>query len=410
MTKQDILDLIIRYLDNRISPEFSPGESTIPLFREINDVTALISIIDSLLEDITTQNKRTKNYFYQLLDFLNNDVKFVELCANTFSANLVAMSAITADEFKSRAVKPGDEIITTVMGFPASINSIFQIGAIPVFVDVELGFYSPNPDVIEQAISENTKVIALTYPLGNPCNVQKIKDICDEYNLWLIEDVGDGVGGTFDSQFLGSFGDLSIASFPSHHILGNSLGAIFMNSPMVNKVVKSLCNQGRTENQDNSLNYGYSRIGYDLKVDNLQSNVSFFQMQELRDSIQKRRHNFMRLFSGMQKYAKYFHLPKWYPLSDPNWFGFPLTIKNPSPFSRDQIIQFLNHHKIETGLIPGDDILQSQMYKKFNYRIFGDLTNSKIISKNSFWIGTHSGITDEMVDYILSVFDSFMND
>ena len=76
------------------------------------------------------------------------------------------------------------------------MNPIIQFGAIPVFVDVDLHTHNVNVDLIEQAITPKTKAIMLAHTLGNPFNLEKIKALCEKYNLWLVEDCCDALGAT----------------------------------------------------------------------------------------------------------------------------------------------------------------------------------------------------------------------
>jgi CDP-6-deoxy-D-xylo-4-hexulose-3-dehydrase len=102
---------------------------------------------------------------------------------------------------------------------------------VPVFVDVDLDTFLPNMEVIENAIVEGkTKAVVLAHPLGNPFNASALRDICDEYNIFLIEDACDGLGGSFEGSPIGSYGDLSTVSFyPAHQITAGEGGAAIHN-------------------------------------------------------------------------------------------------------------------------------------------------------------------------------------
>jgi len=424
---------LIDALEYKEVKKFVPGETYISPHGASIDSNDILTVVECALGGWFTEGEFSKKFKTLFRKFHQDSIRFVELCNSGSSANLLAITAITAEEFGSRALFPGDEVITTAVGFPTTINAIIQNNAIPVFVDVELGSYIPNPVDIEEAITDKTKAVIIAHPLGNPYDVEKIREICDEYNLWLIEDVCDGLGGKFDGQYLGTFGDLSTYSFyPAHIITAGEGGAVCTNSPMLKKVTESFRDWGRacwcTPGSDNTcgrrfdwkvgdLPYGFdhkyifSRIGYNLKITDLQASLLFSQIQKLDTFIEKRRHNFYRLYDGLKKYSSYFKLPKSLEKAEPTWFGFPLTVKDyATSFTRNDVIFYLNDHKIGTRLLFGGNLIRQPAYKNTKYRVFGDLVNSDVIMNNTFWIGVHPEISDEQIDYVIDIFDKLIKE
>lgn len=153
------------------------------------------------------------------------------------SANLVAFASLTVDEWGDRAIRPGDEVITTATSFPTTVNPIILYQAIPVFVDMHLATYNVNPEKIESAITEKTKAIVMAHTLGNPFDLDRVRHLADKYNLWLIEDCCDALGATFRNQHVGTFGDIGTLSFyPAHHITMGEGGAVFTNNSKLKKL------------------------------------------------------------------------------------------------------------------------------------------------------------------------------
>jgi CDP-6-deoxy-D-xylo-4-hexulose-3-dehydrase len=338
---------------------------------------------------------------------------------------------MTAPEFGSKAAKRGDEIITVAAGFPTTISGIIQNGLVPVFVDVDLETFVPDPSVIEQAIVEGkTKGIILAHPLGNPFDAQAIRDICDEYDIFFVEDGCDALGGTYNDQPLGTFGDFSTFSFyPAHQITMGEGGAVATNSLTLSRVVESFRDWGRAcfcpTGCDNSCKkrfgwklgnlpegydhkYTYSRIGYNLKLTDMQAALGVSQLTKIDYFVEKRRYNWKRLLDGLEKYSKFIHLPRPTKNSNPAWFGFSMVVKEIAPFSRDQLVAFLNENKIGTRLFFGGNILKQPGFMKIPHKVFGNLWNTDLIMKDAFWIGVWPGITDEMLDYVIDKFDEFM--
>jgi CDP-4-dehydro-6-deoxyglucose reductase, E1 len=433
MDKESVLYCIEEYLNEKDTSKFIPGETYITSTGKVVDNSDALALANLVLDGAyaDTGRESTKDFQRKIKDFYGSQARFVSLCNSGSSANLLALSTITAPEFGSRAAKPGDEIITVAAGFPTTVNPIIQNGLVPVFVDVDLGTYVPNPEIIENAIVEGkTKGIILAHPLGNPFDVDAIKDMCDEYGIWLIEDSCDALGGTYRGQLLGTFGDMATFSFyPAHMITTAEGGAVIMRSPMVNKVLESFRDWGRDcwcdPGKDNTCGkrfgwqcgelpegfdhkYTYSRIGYNLKMTDMQAAIGASQMDKLPGFVSKRRYNWTRLKRGLAKYRKFFVLPKATEGSNPSWFGFPITVKETASFKREELIQFLESHMVGTRLLFGGNMTKQPAYRDTKYKVFGTLYNTDLVMRSTFWIGVWPGLTDEHIDYMLSVFHKFM--
>lgn len=433
MKREKLLEAAKLSFDAGRKEKFVPGETYIPVSGKIIDGSDIASGIDALLDGHLTEGRFAKQFITDLRDYYGSSVRDVSLCNSGSSANLLAVSAITSQEFGQRRASPGDEIITVAAGFPTTANPIIQNGLIPVFLDVRLGTYTPDLAQLEQAINKRTKAIVLAHPLGNLFDLEKVRDIADEYDIFLIEDSCDALGGTMGELKAGSVGDLSTLSFyPAHHITAGEGGAVMTKSPMVKKVLESFRDWGRDcwclPGKDNTCGkrfawtgkgelpdcydhkYVYSRIGYNLKMTDIQAALLVSQLKKLPFFVERRRHNFARLYKGLKKYHKYFILPEATEGTDPSWFGFVLTVKEGCKFSRDQITQFLEHNKIGTRLLFGGNLTKQPMYKNVTYKVFDNLFNTDKIMRDSFWVGVWPGIDDQRIDYMLERFDAFMKD
>lgn len=113
--------------------------------------------------------------------------------------------------------KKGDEVITVACGFPTTVTPIIQYGAIPVFVDVTIPEYNIDITQLETAYSDKTKAVMIAHSLGNPFDLQSVKDFCDRHNLWLVEDNCDALGSEYtvngETRKTGTIGDIGTSSF-----------------------------------------------------------------------------------------------------------------------------------------------------------------------------------------------------
>ncbi|MFE7741740.1 lipopolysaccharide biosynthesis protein RfbH [Nocardia sp. NPDC057455] len=339
------------------------------------------------------------------------------------SANLLAVTALTAPELGDARLRPGDEVITAAAGFPTTVNPILQNGLKPVFVDIDSSTYNTTPEAVEAAIGPRTRAVVLAHTLGNPFPVAEISALCAERGMFLIEDNCDGVGSTYQSRVTGTFGDLATVSFyPAHHLTTGEGGCVLTNDLTTARVVKSLRDWGRDcwcepgesnrcgkrfNQQQGGLPYGYdhkyiySHIGYNLKATDIQAALGLSQLARLDDFCARRRHNWRRLREGLDG-IDHLRLPEPTPDSDPSWFGFALTVLPDAPFGRIDLVNFLESRKIATrGLFAGN-LLRHPAYSNIECRISGNLAASDFVADNTFWVGVYPGITDEMTDYMVA--------
>lgn len=235
--RTEILELVGQYWEETFNQtEFKSGTSNIPVSGKVFDDSEMKYLVDSALDFWLTTGRYAEQFEERFAEFMG--VRYSLLCNSGSSANLLALSSLTSPTLKDRQLKPGDEVITAAVGFPTTVNPVIQYGLTPVFVDVDIPTYNVLPEAIESAISSRTKAVFIAHTLGNPFDALRIRDICDQNNLWLIEDTCDAIGAKIDSRRVGSIGDLSTASFyPAHHITMGEGGAVLTSSPKLRKLL-----------------------------------------------------------------------------------------------------------------------------------------------------------------------------
>ena len=406
---------------------FIPGETVVPVSGKVLSPEDFVSLVDSSLDGWLTAGRHTKIFERQLADFVGaRSALFVN---SGSSANLCALSGLTSPKLGDRALKPGDEVLTVAMGFPTTVNPIIQNRLTPVVVDINLDTLDANSDKLREAVSPKTKAIMMAHTLGNPFDLDTVQELCKKHDLWLIEDSCDALGSTYRGQRTGSFGDTATVSFyPAHHITTGEGGAVFVKSPLVKKQVESFRDWGRDcycetgcdntcfkrfewklgdlpEGYDHK--YIYSHIGYNLKATDMQAALGVTQLAKLDFFIQRRKENFNYLESALSK-VEGISIAKPSPHSDPSWFGFPITLDPKHPVNREELLRFLDSRKIGTRLLFAGNILRQPAYKDINFRVVGDLTNTDIVMKRSFWVGVYPGLTKPMLDYVIDSISDFM--
>ncbi|MFO0322356.1 MAG: lipopolysaccharide biosynthesis protein RfbH [Bacteroidota bacterium] len=428
--KTKIKELIHEYYLEVFSGNvFVAGETHIPVSGKVTDSDDMFSIAESGLDAWYTTGRFNDAFEKKLASYIG--IKKVLTVNSGSSANLIAFATLTCEELGDRAIKPGDEVITVAVSFPTTINPMISYGAIPVFIDVEIPTYNIDVKKIESAITPKTKAIMVAHTLGNPFNAIYLKEICEKHRLWLIEDCCDAIGATIEGKHVGTFGDIGTLSFyPAHHITMGEGGAVFTNNVKLNRIAESYRDWGRdcwcAPGKDNTCGkrfgwclgslpdgydhkYIYSKLGFNLKITDMQAALGLSQLNKLDSFIQKRKHNFSRLRDGLMKFETSFILPEPTNGSEPSWFGFLITIKPESNIKRIDLIDFLCENKIGTRLLFSGDIRKQPYFKNVVYRQVGSFENTELIVKNTFWIGVAPMISDEMIDYVIDKFNVFVN-
>jgi CDP-6-deoxy-D-xylo-4-hexulose-3-dehydrase len=418
--KNSILNLVDNYSNINFSEkEFISGVSDVPVSGKVIGALELKNMVEASLDGWLTTGRFNQKFEEKLANFL--DVKCLLTVNSGSSANLIAFSTLTSPKLKERAIKKGDEVIAVAAGFPTTVNPIIQFGAIPVFIDVKIPTYNIDENLIEDAVNEKTKAIMLAHTLGNPFNLKKIKDICEKYNLWLIEDSCDALGSKFDNKNVGTFGDLATLSFyPAHHITMGEGGAIFTNSKKLERIAESFRDWGRDcycePGKDNTCNkrfgwklgdlpfgydhkYTYSHLGYNMKITDMQAACGLAQLDRLDAFIKKRKENFNFLYKNLKDLEDFLILPEPEKNSEPSWFGFPLTLKKNSKYNRNDLVRYLNQNKIGTRLLFSGNLTKQPYMKNINFKVQGNLTNTDIVMNDTFWIGLYPGLSNNHLNY-----------
>lgn len=426
--REKILSLVAEYAEEDLAPKsFIAGESHVPVSGKVLGAKEVQYMVDASLDAWLTTGRFNDAFEKRLKKFLG--VKHVLTVNSGSSANLVAFSALTSPKLGKRALKPGDEVIAVAAGFPTTVNPVIQHGCVPVFIDVHIPTYNIDPDKIEAAISDKTRAIMVAHTLGNPFDLAKVREIADQYDLWLIEDCCDALGSTYDGKMVGTFGDIATLSFyPAHHITTGEGGAVFTNNGKLKLILESVRDWGRDcfcrpgkddtcgkrfcwklgelpEGYDHK--YVYSHIGYNLKISDMQAAVGLAQMDRVEQFIQSRKDNFVYLTNLLHGLHGYLILPEATEKSDPAWFGYPITLRGERGVDRVDLLRFLDERNIGTRLLFAGNLTKQPYFANLNYRISGNLDNTDLIMNHTFWLGTYPGLKHEQLEYIAESLHQF---
>ena len=429
--RREILEAVAEYAKkfHEQKKEFHEGDR-IPYASRVYDHAEMVNLVDSALEFWLTSGRYTEEFEKKLADYLK--VRYCSLVNSGSSANLIAFMALTSPLLGDRRIRRGDEVITVAAGFPTTVTPAIQYGAVPVFVDVAIPQYNIDVTKLEAALSERTKAVMLAHTLGNPFDLTAVKEFCDAHGLWLVEDNCDALGTVYElkgeRKFTGTIGDIGTSSFyPPHHMTMGEGGAVYTDNPLLNKIIRSFRDWGRDcvcpSGHDNVCGhrfdrqygelplgydhkYVYSHFGYNLKATDLQAAIGCAQLDKFPSFVEKRRHNFARLWKNLEDTQDQLILPAAAEHSEPSWFGFLITCRE--GVDRNRLVQYIESKGVQTRMLFAGNLTKHPCFDEMRktgggYRIAGGLENTDRIMADTFWIGVHPGMTDEKIDYMARV-------
>lgn len=435
-TEKEILSLVQKFIEEKhYKKTWEAGKDWVqyagPYFDSREYVAAVKSLLSEWLVLGADANKFERKFpklFGKQYGLLTNSGS---------SANLLMMLALTSK--RGLNLPKGTKVITPIAGFPTTINPILQIGFNPIFVDIELETLNLDLDQVEQACIDNpdAKIITFAHVLGNPPNMNRLMEIIEKYKLILLEDCCDALGSTFEGKALGSFGEMASCSFyPAHHMTIGEGGFVSVKDQNTERIIRSFREWGRgcyCIGKQNLLEKGscgcrfnnwlpslpedlfdhkyvYEEIGYNLKPIELQASIGLVQMEKLEEIGQKRKANYKNLFSAFEKYEQYFHLHKAQPGADVDWFAFPVTVKDSSPFKRSDICQFFEANKIQTRPYFAGNIMLQPAYEGIMdpKEVIEKYPVARKVTTDTFFLGTSPVMNKEKTDYIETILNKFI--
>ena len=415
-----ILAAVRAYCDRYHAPvPFVPGQSPVPVSGRVYDADDMASLVDASLDFWLTSGRFADEFERRFARRMG--ARFALLVNSGSSANLCMVSAITSPRLGDRALRPGDEVITTAVGFPTTVAPILQNGLVPVWVDADVGTYNAVAEQVAAAVGPRTRAIVLAHTLGNPFDLDTIGAVAEEHDLWLLEDSCDAVGATYKGRGVGTFGHLASVSFyPAHHLTMGEGGCVLASTHPLKKIVESYrdwgrdcwCDPGcqntcgkRFEHQLGELPFGYdhkytyAHLGYNLKLTDMQAAVGLSQLDKLDEFVRARRRNAALLRELLADLEDRLVLPVATDGSEPSWFGFALTVRDQAPISRNELVQGLEARGVATRLLFGGNLTRQPAFLDRPGRSPFPLPGADAVMDGTFWIGVYPGLSEAHLGY-----------
>ena len=349
-------------------------------------------------------------------------VKYSHMVNSGSSANLVLIAGLK----KYFKWEDGDEIIVSPVGFPTTISTLVQNNLVPVFIDIEYNTLNFDLTQIESKITNKTKGIFVSPVLGNPPDMDKLKDICDRYDLKLIGDSCDSIGTKWDGKDINEYYVAWSTSFyPAHHITTGEGGMISTNIEELKKLFVSISWWGRDcycvgsanllscgtcgnrfdrwlESYDGVIDHKYvfANMGYNLKPLDLQGAMGIEQLKKFDEIDRNRKNSKEKISKILTKYVTNLRSIESLSKAETCWFGTPFVCE--SKEQKRKLVSFLEENKIQTRNYFAGNILLHPGFKHLD-----DLKkypNSNTVLDKVFFLGASPHYNDDVFNYIEKIF------
>ena len=398
--------------------EFIPGKTRIPLTVPTYGLEEVEEAIDSLLSTWVTMGSKVKKFEEAFAKY--NGSKHAVMVNSGSSANLLALSVLT-NPTNPNHIEKGSEIVTPAVTWATTVYPIANVACSPVLVDVDPRTFNMIPEELEKAIGPNTKAVVPVHLLGGPCQIGKIAKIAKSHDLYLVEDACESTGAEFRAKKVGTFGDMGTFSFfLSHHISTIEGGMIVTDNDRFYESLKAMRAFGWVRDLEAKEKYAsankgidprflFVTSGYNLRPTEIQGAFGIHQIKKLDGFIDLRRKNAAYWTRRLSSYSDVLILPEEQQGTKHVYFGHPLTVKPEAPFTREQLVEHLEGKLVETRPVMAGNMAEQPVMEHIPHRISGSLENSRMIMRQSFFFGNHSGIGPEEREYIADSVIEFLD-
>jgi CDP-4-dehydro-6-deoxyglucose reductase, E1 len=370
---------------------------------------ALQRVIDS---GRFTMGPEVKKFEQDFAKFFGS--KFAVMVNSGSSANLLMIGAMIYDPRKF--LKPGDVVLVPAVSWSTTYYPLHQYGVQMRFVDVNPDTLNIDPDLIEAAITPETKGIFVVNLLGNPCDFEKIVDICKRHNLVLIEDNCESMGATINGKQAGTFGICgSYSTFFSHHISTMEGGVIVTDDEMVYHTLISLRAHGWTREQPDHSHlklkedpftnlFRFVLPGYNVRPLEMEGALGQEQLLKLPNIIQKRRDN-AEIFKRELGHIPNIRLQG--ETGKSSWFGFSMILEGPLRGQRPALVKALQAAGVECRPIVTGNFLKNPVIELLNHSIGSDIIHAEEVDVNGLFVGNHHYPIESQIKQSRTVIESF---
>ena len=353
----------------------------IPISKPLIDESEIKNVVEVLRSGMLASGEWVKKFEEQFAEYIG--VKYAVATTSGTVALDIALKAL--------GVKSGDEVIVPDFTFIATANAVLFQNAKPVFADVDEKTFTIDPDDVLEKITPRTKAIIGVHLFGHPFDVKAIQEICEDHNLFLIEDCAQAHGAEYKGKKVGCFGTVSCFSFyATKNMTTGEGGMVLTNNKEIERRLRLIINHGQNKK------YLHTVLGYNYRMTNIQAAIGIAQLKKLEVFNEKRIRNARYL-------NKHLKAPLETPYKKNNvkhvYHQYVVKIKEDFPMKRDELINYLSEKGIGSAIHYPLPIHKQPLYQKLGYP--RDLCPvSTELSKVVLSLPVHPALTHEDLRYI----------
>lgn len=330
--------------------------------------------------------------------------KFEEELANYVGIkNAAALSAGTAAihmAFKALDIKKGDIVFCSDLTFSATANPIIYQNATPVFIDSEDETWNMDPKALEKAFEKypNPKAVIVVHLYGTPAKIEEIKEICDKYNVPLVEDAAESLGAIYNGKQTGTFGKYGVYSFNGNKIITTSGGGMLV-SDDDEKIAK--VRFWSTQSREKARHYEHKEIGYNYRMSNIVAGIGRGQLKVLDDRIEQKTNIYNTYKEGF-KDIKEIEMQPIPENTKPNHWLSVITLKEDSKVKPLDIMEALDKENIESRPVWKPMHMQP-VFKEYDFIKITDKPVSEDLFERGVCLPSDTKMTKEEQERVINV-------
>lgn len=303
-------------------------------------------------------------------------------------------------------VGPGDEVIVPAFSHVVPANCVLHVGATPVFVDCDPGSLNMNPSHVQARISDRTKAIIGTEVFGNPSGMPNLAKLAKQFEVPLIEDCLQGLGGRVDNEQVGGIGRVSVFSFrPNMVVTAAEGGMIVTDDQRLAEACRSMRNQGLMSNPLDEVNSSLAadvastRLGFSYRMSELSAALGISQFARLGELMEARQRVAEQYTRRLLENPDVM-LPTVAPDTFMSWSVFVVRLSDRfTEHDRDSILEGLQRHEVGAASYFPSAPLQPQFRRQFGYQP-GDFPVADSVSHRTLALPFFPRLTDREIDLV----------
>ena len=330
--------------------------------------------------------------------------KFEEELANYVGIkNAAALSAGTAAihmAFKALDIKKGDIVFCSDLTFSATANPIIYQNATPVFIDSEDETWNMDPKALEKAFEKypNPKAVIVVHLYGTPAKIEEIKEICDKYNVPLVEDAAESLGATYNGKQTGTFGKYGVYSFNGNKIITTSGGGMLVSNDD-EKIAK--VRFWSTQSREKARHYEHKEIGYNYRMSNIVAGIGRGQLKVLDDRIEQKTDIYNTYKEGFKDIEEIVMQPIPENTRPNHWLSV-ITLKENSKVKPLDIMEVLDKENIESRPVWKPMHMQP-IFKEYDFIKVIDKPVSEDLFERGVCLPSDTKMTKEEQERVINV-------